>query len=178
MKKTQESKWDGWNPQHGTPESTKKYPAKVRCSSVQGGGVIGTVAWFHLNTISLTGVAIRDSGDWKQYCDIRLWQTTCLGEAWVLVSTGRRRFWRENTCNMMYNSGFQIYIFSPLKLGTRASMRQQSCPQVGWISGSRFCRILAGRVGFFSFFYWLFLGTWIDMNLWILHSDLLIFYDI
>ena len=38
--------------------------------------------------------------------------------------------------------------------------------------GSRFCRILAGRVGsavrIFLVFYWLFFGTWIDMNFWIL----------
>ena len=32
--------------------------------------------------------------------------------------------------------------------------------------GSRFCRILAGRVSTSDFlvFYWLFLGTWIDMK--------------
>ena len=34
--------------------------------------------------------------------------------------------------------------------------------------GSRFCRILAGRVSISDFlvFNWLFLVTWIDMNLW------------
>ena len=38
----------------------------------------------------------------------------------------------------------------------------------------------SGRVSTSDFlvFYWLFLGTWIDVNLRILHSDLLIFYDI
>ena len=38
----------------------------------------------------------------------------------------------------------------------------------------------SGRVSTSDFlvFYWLFLGTWIDMNLRILHSDWLIFYDI
>ena len=38
----------------------------------------------------------------------------------------------------------------------------------------------SGRVSTsdFSFFYWLFLSTWIDMNLRILHEDRLIFYDI
>ena len=80
--------------------------------------------------------------------------------------------------------------------------------------GSRFCRILADRIGSALFcssspepfcgsisnegrralqilyttilllfriclvFYWLFLGTWIDMNFRILHSDWLISYDI
>ena len=49
--------------------------------------------------------------------------------------------------------------------------------------GSRFCRILAGRVwsgqhfGFISL-YKLLLCTWLDMNLRILHSDWLIFIDI
>ena len=38
----------------------------------------------------------------------------------------------------------------------------------------------SGRVSTSNFkvFYWLFLGTWIDMNLRLLHSDWLIFYDI
>ena len=38
----------------------------------------------------------------------------------------------------------------------------------------------SGRVSTSDFlvFYWLFLGTWIAMNLRILHSDWLIFYDI
>ena len=38
----------------------------------------------------------------------------------------------------------------------------------------------SGRVNTsdFKVFYWLFFGTWIDMNLRILHSDWLIFYDI
>ena len=66
----------------------------------------------------------------------------------------------------------------------------QSCPRVGWTRrfgsgrvGSRFCRILAGRVESgqhfgFSSFYWLFLGTWIYMNLRILQSDWLIFINI
>ena len=61
----------------------------------------------------------------------------------------------------------------------------QSCPRVRWTRGSgrvgsRFCRILSGRVSTSEFlvFYLLFLGTWIDRNLRILHSDWLIFYDI
>ena len=48
--------------------------------------------------------------------------------------------------------------------------------------GSRFCRIFGGsgrvRTSDFKVFYCLFLGTWIDMNLRILHSDWLIFIDI
>ena len=56
----------------------------------------------------------------------------------------------------------------------------QSCPRVGWTGfgsnwvGSRFFWILASRVstsGLLVFFYWFFLGSWIDMNLRILHSD-------
>ena len=37
---------------------------------------------------------------------------------------------------------------------------------------------LGQHFGFFIAFYWLFLGTWIDMNLRILLSDWLTFYDI
>ena len=50
-----------------------------------------------------------------------------------------------------------------------------SCPRVQWtrVSGRP-----GQHFGFFSFFYWLFLGTWIDINLRILHSDWLIFYNI
>ena len=38
----------------------------------------------------------------------------------------------------------------------------------------------SGRINTSDFlvFYWLFLTTIIDMNLWILHSDWLIFYDV
>ena len=43
-----------------------------------------------------------------------------------------------------------------------------------------FWRVGSGRVSTSDLlvFYWLFLGTWIDMNLRILHSDWLIFIDI
>ena len=67
---------------------------------------------------------------------------------------------------------------------------RQSCPRVGWTRGSGrvgsghdfagFWRVGSGRVSTSDLlvFYWLFLGTWIDMNLRILHSDWLIFIDI
>ena len=67
----------------------------------------------------------------------------------------------------------------------RVNNINQSCPRVGCTRGSgrvgsRFCWILSGRVSTSDFlvFYWLFLGTWIDMNFRMLHSDWLIFYDI
>ena len=67
----------------------------------------------------------------------------------------------------------------------RASLPTQSCPRVRWTRGSGRVTILpdfggSGRVSTSDLlvFYWLFLGTLIDMNLRILHSDWLIFIDI
>ena len=61
-----------------------------------------------------------------------------------------------------------------------------SCPRVGWTRRSdRSSRVtilpdFGGSGPHFGFlvFYWISLGSWIDMNLRILHSDLLFCYDI
>ena len=126
---------------------------------------------------------------------------TCYGRDWMpygwcvssvnttfFKSHDQKQFGRRSVFSETTGSSIKVFFIDTLTqlctalqmivTGSELSTGRMD-PRVG--SGHDFAgfwRVGSGQHFGFLIFYWLFLGTWIDMNLRILHSDWLIFYDI
>ena len=139
---------------------------------------INSNAWFQYE-LSLINLLIIDFVYFYSIGDVRSPKELTRFQRHVLSKTDNRGVYLVMADGVSRGSFRNIHIKSPNKM---------SCPRVGWTRGSgrvgsqfsRFWQAGSGRVRTSDLldFLWLFLGTWIAMNLRILHLDWLMFIDI